>query len=149
MDSWVITIISLIGSTALSTLVGLLIKNKVSKKMDEQEELLELRQREVDAKQKASLEQALIEGLKPLSKQITDLSTLVGNSTRGTITLLREDMKRARDRLIDQRFASASDVASWHELYHTYTALGGNHFREYVDAWKEDVDDLPRERKEN
>lgn len=112
MDSWVITIISLIGSTALSALVGSIIKNKVSKKMDEQKELLELRQREVDAKQKVSIEQVLIEGLKPLSKQITDLSTLVGNSTRGTITLLREDMKQARDRLIDQGFASASDVAS-------------------------------------
>lgn len=149
MDSWVITIISLIGSTALSTLVGSIIKNKVSKKMDEQKELLELRQHELDIKQKASFEQALNEGLKPLSNQITDLSTLVENSTCGTITLLREDMKQDRDYLIDQGFASASDVASWHELYHTYAALGGNHFREYVDAWKEDVDNLPRERKEN
>jgi hypothetical protein len=55
-------------------------------------------------------------------------------------------MKQARDHYMAQGYASASDVASWNELYNTYSKLGGNHFKEYVDAWKADVDKLPRER---
>lgn len=33
------------------------------------------------------------------------------------------------------------------ELYTTYGRLGGNHFREYIDQWKEEVNDLPLEPK--
>ena len=49
--------------------------------------------------------------------------------------------------LIDYRqqgYVSASDKANWTEMYNTYRDLGGNHFKEYVDAWKDEVDQLPR-----
>ena len=39
------------------------------------------------------------------------------------------------------------DKASWMELYNTYGKLGGNHFKEYVDGWKDDVKNLPTEKK--
>lgn len=29
------------------------------------------------------------------------------------------------------------------ELYNTYSSLGGNHFREYVDAWRREMEELP------
>jgi len=29
------------------------------------------------------------------------------------------------------------------ELYNTYKSLGGNHFKEYVNAWKQELEDLP------
>ena len=33
------------------------------------------------------------------------------------------------------------------ELYNTYAKLGGNHFKEYVDAWKQELDELPLKKK--
>jgi hypothetical protein len=52
-------------------------------------------------------------------------------------------MKKSLDYCKRQGFAGASDRANWHELYNTYKKLGGNHFKEFVDAWKEEFDALP------
>ena len=145
MDTWVIAVISLIGSTALSTLVGLLIKNSVAKKVDEQKELFELREKQEKLNRKQEFEEVLGEQLGPISTKLDDLSSTAKTNTRGTVTLLRESLKQARDHLLAKGIVSASEVASWHELYNTYQECGGNHFKEYVDAWKADIDGLPRE----
>lgn len=145
MDTWVITVISLIASTALSTLIGCLIKNSVAKKVDEQQELLELREQQANVERKQVISETLTEGLQPVYTKLDQLSASLADNTTGTVTLLRETMKQARDHYMAQGYASASDVASWNELYNTYSKLGGNHFKEYVDAWKADVDKLPRE----
>lgn len=145
MDTWVITVISLIASTALSTLIGCLIKNSVAKKVDEQQELLDLRERQANIDRKQIISEALSDGLKPVYIKLDALSDNLADNTIGTVTLLRETMKQARDYYMTRGYASASDVASWNELYSTYSKLGGNHFKEYVDAWKTDVNNLPRE----
>lgn len=144
MEDWVITVISLIGSTAVSTIVGIIIKNSVSKKVDEHNELLELRAAREREERKQDVLNVVREELKPVVTKIDAMSSLVTNNTEGTVTLMRESMKQARDALVAQEYATASDVASWHELYNTYAKLGGNHFAEYVDAWKQDVEALPR-----
>ena len=145
MDTWVIAVISLIGSTALSTLVGLLIKNSVAKKVDEQKELFELREKQEKLNRKQEFEEVLETQLGPISNKLDDLSNTAKTNTKGTVTLLRESLKQARDHLLAKGIVSASEVASWHELYNTYQECGGNHFKEYVNAWKADIDGLPRE----
>lgn len=147
MDTWILTAISVAASTALTTLVGLIIKNIVSRKMDEQKELFELRTKQERADRNKDVEAIVTAGLTPINEKLDKLSTSTSNNTIGTVTLLRESLKQGRDHLIDKGFATASEVASWHELYNTYEQLGGNHFKEYVDAWKADVDSLPRETK--
>ena len=79
---------------------------------------------------------------------ISDLSTISSNldlNTQGTVTLLRNDMKKALDFYKERGWASSTDKASWMELYTTYSRLGGNHFKEYIDQWKEEVNNLPLE----
>ena len=112
MDTWVIAVISLIGSTALSTLVGLLIKNSVAKKVDEQKELFELREKQEKLNRKQEFEEVLGEQLGPISTKLDDLSSTAKTNTRGTVTLLRESLKQARDHLLAKGIVSASEVAS-------------------------------------
>ena len=64
-------------------------------------------------------------------------------NTKGTVTILRNDMKKSLDYCKRQGYASSNDRANWHELYKTYAELGGNHFKEFVDAWKAEFDALP------
>jgi len=146
MDTWLVTIISLIGSTALSTIVGLIIKNSVSKKMDEQKELLELRESKGHQERKQEMTEIIKAELLPVTQQLDSLSEAIKKNNAGTVTLLRESLKQSRDHLMEKGVATASEVASWHELYNTYAKLGGNNFKDYVDAWKDDVDGLPREK---
>lgn len=64
-------------------------------------------------------------------------------NTEANVTKLRDSMKERRDNLIKKGYTTASDRANWNELYNAYANLGGNHFREYVDQWKNDVMTLP------
>ena len=62
-----------------------------------------------------------------------------------TVTGLRTDLMILRDRFRDQGFASRNDKAAWEQLYKEYAQFGGNHFKEYVDQWRDEVEELPSE----
>ena len=78
-----------------------------------------------------------------LKEDVSEIKENLQDNTKGTITLLRNDMKKSLDYCKRQGYASSSDKANWHELYNTYGKLGGNHFKEFVDAWKQELDELP------
>lgn len=81
--------------------------------------------------------------LDTITKDIEEMKSDLADNTKGTVTLLRNDMKKSLDYCKKQGYTSTSDRANWHELYNTYGNLGGNHFKEFVNAWKEEFDDLP------
>lgn len=156
MDNFLIGLISAIVSTIVTTIVGLVVKKSVEKRFDRKEavrtELEKLQEEKRRQERKEDVLQTLHEELKPLIDKVDNMQKKVDNMQKalnldveGTVTQLREFMKLSRDRFVEQGYISASDYASWHELYSTYKKLGGNHFREYVDAWKDDVESLQRE----
>ena len=90
---------------------------------------------------------ALDAKITPIATDVAQIKGNLAQNTEGTVTLLRNDMKKARDYYKDEKhYASTNDKASWMELYNTYGKLGGNHFQEYVDGWKQDVMELPTEK---
>lgn len=90
---------------------------------------------------------ALDTKITPIAKDVAQIKSNLAQNTEGTVTLLRNDMKKARDYYKEEKhYASTNDKAAWIELYNTYDKLGGNHFKEYVDGWKQDVMDLPTEK---
>ena len=90
---------------------------------------------------------ALDEKITPIANDVAQIKGNLAQNTEGTVTLLRNDMKKARDYYKDEKhYATTNDKASWMELYNTYSKLGGNHFREYVDGWRRDVMELPTEK---
>ena len=90
---------------------------------------------------------ALDTKITPIASDVAQIKGNLAQNTEGTVTLLRNDMKKARDYYKDEKhYASTNDKASWMELYNTYSRLGGNHFQEYVDGWKRDVMELPTEK---
>ena len=149
MDNFLIGLISAIVSTIVTTSVGLVVKKSVEKRFDRKEaartELEKLQEEKRRQERREDVLQTLHEELKPLIDKVDNMQKALNLDVEGTVTQLREFMKLSRDRFVEQGYISASDYASWHELYSTYKKLGGNHFREYVEAWKDDVESLHRE----
>ena len=92
------------------------------------------------------INEALDTKIAPLANDVAQIKGNLSLNTEGTVTLLRNDMKKARDYYKEKGYATENDKASWKELYHTYERLGGNHFKEYVDGWKKEVEQLPTEK---
>ena len=122
-----------------STLVNLTItaiwnhyRNSVQKKKEYTTEQYEVLMRNI-----------VKEECKILQQDITAVKNAVDLNTSGTITLLRNDMKHLLNDYRLQQYITPADKANWHELYDCYRHMGGNHFKEYVDQWKEEINSLP------
>ena len=74
--------------------------------------MLELRAAREREERKQDVLNVVRDELKPVVTKIDAMSSLVTNNTEGTVTLMRESMKQARDALVAQEYATASDVAS-------------------------------------
>lgn len=154
MPVWLTIIIAVLG--LIGTILGIFgfsayinerMKHKAELKNqqeDAQREELERMEKEQYLK---SLREIIREENAPLRQDIAEIKHCLALNTKGTVTMLRMDMKETLDSLNEKGFASSSDVANWKELYKVYGELGGNHFAEYVDAWKKELEDLPPKKK--
>ena len=157
MPDWltiVIAVIGLIGTIlgvlGVSGYIGERARHKAEKanKKEDQKEAEAIATQE--AKLRATVREAFKEEAQPINAKLDNITSEIeaiksdlADNTIGTVTILRDRMKAILDDCREKGFASTSTKGNWHELYSTYKSLGGNHFKEYVDAWKEELEELP------
>lgn len=161
MPNWLTIVLALGGSTlialtvnALWALVKNLLLGKKAKRDKEKEELeklqkeqLERERHELYLRREDEWRQTVINLIQPIEQKIDDIREELIENKKATIISLRSNMKSLRDKYKGQGFADAGDKATWAELYSEYRDMGGNHFKEYVDAWKNEVETLPLQKK--
>lgn len=157
MPDWLTIVIAVVG--LLGTVLGVLgisgylgerARHKAEKKNKQEDQTEEQLQEAADQRLKDTVRgvfqeenKGINDKLDTITSDVIDIKKNLADNTKGTVTLLRNDMKKSLDYCKRQGYASAGDRANWHELYNTYGNLGGNHFKEYVDAWKQEFDELP------
>lgn len=83
------------------------------------------------------------EEIQPISQQLQNIEESLEKNNEGTTTLLRETMCRTIKYYMRQGYVSDRELSNWHSIYKLYKDLGGNHFKEYVDGWKQELESLP------
>lgn len=81
--------------------------------------------------------------LKSMSQSLNGIDTTIRLLKESVIALDRIVMKMNLDLYKDHGYVNSSDRAAWNELFHNYSNLGGNHFKEYVDEWRKILEGLP------
>jgi len=145
--SIVIGILGLFGISAyfaerMKYRAGKINKKSAEKEAEKAKQAAQLRALEHE-QYKKELTAIINTAIAPIAADVAQIKSDLAKNTEGTVTLLRTDMKNATDKYKERGYASAGDRANWNELYITYDRLGGNHFREYVDGWKEEISNLP------
>jgi hypothetical protein len=157
MPDWLTIVIAVVG--LLGTVLGVLgvsgylgerAKHKAEVRNKQEDKTAAELQEAAEQRLHVTIRNAFKEEIAPVNKKLDDISVEIDNikhdladNTVGTVTILRDRMKAILDDCRDAGFATTSTKGNWHELYKTYASLGGNHFREYVDAWKHELDELP------
>jgi len=157
IPNWLAIVIAVVG--LLGTVLGVLgisgyIGERAKYKANKANRKEEAEEEAVEAAKKKELQDTVRgvfqEEMKPIeiklnniTAEIADIKKDLADNTIGTVTMLRDRMKAILDECRDAGYASTGTKANWHELYGTYKSLGGNHFKEYVDAWREELDELP------
>ena len=122
LPSWAIAVISLIGSTIVTTLVGLIIKQSFKKYLDKKEELdSESRRKDADLKMfhdeekrqqhRADIAEGVTTAIKPLDEKINRIEETLTLDKAATVTTIRATLKSLRDKYVAQGFADVGD--SW------------------------------------
>lgn len=158
IPTWAYALFTTIVSGALSTLVGLLIKNAAQKKFDAQnkknQEYEELKHRQRKQERKEEMLEIVDSAVKPIAERIDILGEKVENiqierekEKRATVVTMRVKMMELHDIYMKRGWCDSHEKSTWEELYNRYKELGGNHFLEYVDLYKAEIEKLPAEKK--
>lgn len=138
---------TIFGIFGISTYISERMKHKAARRNQQEdaeaEELEQMRQEHY----LNSLRTIIREENASIKADIAEIKSNLALNTKGTVTILRNDMKKSLDACKDKGYASSSDIANWKELYNVYGELGGNHFAEFVDAWKKELESLPPKKK--
>lgn len=116
-------------------------EDKRAKKIQNSEEA----KKRAKAEKQEETREVIREEIRPLMLNIEQVKATTSLTSTGTLTLLRDRMKSSLNGYRNQGWANSSDKANWFELYSTYKMMGGNHFKEYVDQWKQEIENLPGE----
>ena len=138
--SWIIAIISLVVTTAITTTVGILIKKAFDKHDKKQEELMSLRDARARDERNEDIKNIVKEEISPLSEQITSLSNDVSKIGNGTLSTLRNDILTCYYRCHEKGYRNDYDFTNIHDLYEAYERLNGNSF---IGDVMERFDNLP------
>lgn len=148
-------VISILNLCGLGVYMSLHTKKRFEKKTKEQEHAEKLKHQAYLEELRGIIKEENAASIKPLEEKLCDveiriekLETRLDLNIEGTVTSLRTDMKEILDDCKARSYASVSDKANWNELYNTYAKLGGNHFKEYVDVWKHEMEELPIKKKQ-
>ena len=167
LPNWANSLLSAVFSLMIVGIIGLVIQHYIKKRLDrrdkEQQENLdkeakkqaeyeELRHQKRAAERKEELKEAITVALVPVKTKIDEVDTKLDTVTEdlnkdreATIVQMRVNMMNLHSLYKKQGWADTHQKATWNELYNNYKDLGGNHFAEYVDAYKESIENLPTE----
>ena len=155
--AWVIPIVA---SCIITTVIGFLIKHYLTKyfnkveadrkakqeREDADRQELEQYRKEHEATELANLiSGAVKKANEPIIQKIDEIDAKLEQDREATITVIRAKLKNLRDQYKKQGYADAGDKATWNKLYDNYHEMGGNFFKEFVDEWKKEINDLPYE----
>ena len=147
MPEWLSILLGILGSLGILSATGKFIFDAAVKRTKMQIEKIQAYDEQEQTKH---LRTIIKNELQPVREVITDIRSDIAEVKKqlaldkeATIVQLRTIMKSKRDEFCSQGYVESSDKSNWIELYNRYRDMGGNHFAEYVDGWKRDVETLP------
>lgn len=136
---WFTIVTGVLTLLAIPSLCGLLWKDLYTRKKENSEAAKQEREK----KNLEKIREVIKEENEPLRKEMSNLTELTNKMKESDVTLLRDRMQCSLNYCKKQGYRSTSDYSNWMELLNAYKALGGNHFKEYVNSWKQEMEDLP------
>lgn len=147
MPEWLSILLGILGSLGILSAVGKFIFDAAVKRTKTQIEKIQAYD---EQEQTEYLRTIIKDELQPVRENVSDIRSDIAEVKKqlaldkeATIVQLRTTMKSKRDEFCFQGYVESSDESNWIELYNRYRDMGGNHFAEYVDGWKRDVETLP------
>lgn len=147
MPEWLSILLGILGSLGILSATGKFIFDAAVKRTKMQIEKIHAYD---EQEQTEHLRTIIKDELRPVREDVSDIRLDISEVKKqltldkeATVVQLRTTMKTKRDEFCSQGYVESTDKSNWIELYNRYRDMGGNHFAEYVNGWKQDVENLP------
>jgi len=157
MPDWLIGVIisgsTLIGTTIITSVIGIIIKRKFDKyfkKKDEaeeedkknREEAEKLKAEERQRKLEESIDKVVKEHTDPIDAELGRISDKLDKVAEGTLDTLRDRILTSYYKCLDKGYRTSYDTENVNHMYKDYLALNGN---SYVEECVEKFKKIPTE----
>lgn len=150
LPTWAYALISTIVSCALTTIVAFVIKRIIQKKADKQDHILELAKKQEEYEKKEDIKSIITGSIKPVVQHIEKIDGKLDSlknendlENKATVIMIRLKLMELHEIYMNRGYCDSKERASWEELFIKYGELGGNHFKEYMDEFRKDIQHLP------
>lgn len=139
--AWILAAISGLGLISMS--IKEIWSYRLKKKIKEVEDRNDNAEKYLNSQKLEKTREIMREEIQPLMKEVDKIEQDLSIDKQATIASIRNEMYNLWKKCEERQTASVTEKANWNELYDAYTKLGGNHFKEYVNQWKNGMDELP------
>lgn len=158
LPTWANTLIIAAVSTIVTSIVGFIIERALKRHFDQRERILsENEQYKHDMRReerKREIGEIVSNAITPINERLDEVDKKIDKiqedlklDREGTVVQMRVTMMDLHKKYTKQGYADTHEKATWDELYNRYKQLGGNHFAEYIDRYKSDIEKLPDAKK--
>lgn len=88
------------------------------------------------------IQKTLNDNDKKYDEKFNSIETQLKMQAKGVVTLLRDSLKIKRDMYISKGFVTPTEKSLWKEELEEYRNLGGNHWKQFMSTWEEQVNNL-------
>ena len=139
MPDWLVALVSVAASTAVSTAVAFFLKANFKKYLDEKEakeakqkadeiELEERRRKEAQEKLTEKINEIVENHTKPIDTQLVKVNDKLGKVADGTLDTLRDRILSSYYKCLEKGYRTQYDIDNVEHMYKDYLNLEGNTF---------------------
>lgn len=150
ISDWIVLIVSAIIGPVLVGVIVAYFNHRFKVQEEKQKEMLKQAQAEKEkmelaynAELRRERKEDFVEVVTPVQADVKELKEDMKLLKDSEVLSLRMGMRDIHDTCLFKGYASEGDKLTMSQSYSKYIELGGNNLKECVDAWKEEVMNLP------
>lgn len=154
LPTWANTLITAAITALVAGIVGFIVERGLKRHFDQQEKNEKALHDQRRAERKREIGEVVNEAIKPINERLDEVDRKIDKiqedlnlDREGTVVQMRVMMMDLHKKYMRQGYADCHEKATWNEMYERYRLMGGNHFKEYIDLYKDDIESLPSEKR--
>lgn len=137
METWLISLITLIGSAVVTSVVSIVCSRVINNQFKKKDEMQAASEEQNEQRRKAEMNEIVKAEIEPLTNNISELQKSIEYISEGTLSSLRNDILICYYRCVEKGYRNDYDMTNMVDMYHAYVTLHGNSFvKDVMDRFK-------------
>lgn len=128
MESWVTSLISIVGSAIITTVVSLVLTKIINRQFKQKHEAQEALEERRTSERRTEIDTLIKDELNPIQENIKTLQEGIDKIGEGTLSSLRNDILTCYYRCSEKGYRNDYDTTNLLDLNTAYKGLHGNSF---------------------